>query len=107
MAATIQTSAISSMNYFFLRIVAGTMNEEAVNEEVSSFIERLAEEHGALDDKARNAIKKELFEGNYFKGLSITEVKDRINDATERLTGEQLPEVTRFYTGLIIENQRI
>lgn len=95
------------MNYFFLRIVVGKTTEDIIEEEVALFINHLAGEHGTLDEELLNAIKKEMIDGEYFKGVPIEKVKNMIDETVKRLTGSKMSAVTRFYVNLLIENQRI
>lgn len=92
--------AISSMNYFFLRIAADRLVDEQIYEEVMSFVEVLAKECDSLDHDIRHILQQEVIEGNYFEGMSRTTVKQLLDSITDDLTGEPIPTLSQFYAEL-------
>lgn len=98
---SIYKTAISSMNYFFLRIVTDKPHDDITREEVTTFIQQLAKDHTSLTDDILEVIKDELIDGDYFTDKSITDIEGLINSATDDLTGNPLPEIAQFYIDLL------
>lgn len=94
-------SAISSMNYFFLKTITKKINHEIINEELDGFIKTLATDHHRVGKATTDLMLEEITEGEYFNDLSLEEIKDRLNTGIEHITGEQYPSVTTFYMFII------
>jgi len=101
-------SAISSMNYFFLRTVTERMDVEEVTEELSLFLFKLNTCHKNLSVDIRHDIAREIIEGGYFDGMSTTDIYHLVRTAIMKITHNDLPHVARFYSHIVLErNQRL
>lgn len=101
MKNTPATQATSSMSYFFLKTATGEIHHDIINEELTGFIQVLAERYYTIDRDTRLDIIKEIKEGEYFKDEPLDQVKQRLNDAIERITGQKQPNVAWLYTDWI------
>lgn len=94
-------SAVSSMNYFFLRkLVDKPYNKvEVINNELENYLTALNNEF-PLDQEVEKAIETELIEGDYFTGRTETQVRRMLELRIMELSGEQLPTVVEFYLAM-------
>lgn len=92
--------AISSMNYFFLRVTAGKESIETVDEELESFIRHLNDEWDSLPKDVVEDMRIELVDGDYFTGLDAPSVQQQIERAIETIHLNPAPNVVAFYMAL-------
>ena len=101
MKNTPATQATSSMNYFFLKTVTGEIHHSLINEELTGFIQVIAERYYTIDRDTRTEIIKEIKEGEYFKDVPLDQVEQSLNHAIEQIAGEKHPNVASLYTGWV------
>lgn len=92
--------AISSMNYFFLRVAAGKESIETVDEELESFIRHLDSEWNVLPKDVVEDMRVELVEGDYFKDLDAPTVQQKLEQTIDKLHLNPAPNVVAFYMAL-------
>ena len=90
-------SAVISMNYFFLKVIAGTLDDEYVKQELEGFIVSMNDQLETLDNDMHAAIAQEVHEGQYFEKKSAEQIKAMIDETIEELTGDFYPNVTQYY----------
>lgn len=98
---TLEEQAISSQNFFFLRVVAKRNVEEIVMDELEGFLNSLNNEYAKLKPGVIKQITNEIEEGSYFDGKSTDEIRKMLNLAIIQITQNRLPNVTAFYLSLI------
>ena len=99
----VHTSAVSAMNYFFLKTLSGKINNVMINGELAHFLVELAKDHAQLSAESIDEISRELIDGEYFYSQPITDIEQQINETVENLTGEALPTIATFYIKLLIQ----
>lgn len=102
---TLEEQAISSMNYFFLRIATLDKMDDHVIEELQFFLENLERERHTLKPGVKAQISKEVNEGIYFYGKSRDEIAAMLNDASARITGSTMDSITELYLSLLPEQE--
>lgn len=102
---TVQGSAISSMNYFFLRLMTGkSIYPGDVMSEMESYLNFITPDSFA-DPKIRSILISEMQEGDYFTGMQLTsEVVPMLKAAILTVTGDIDRVVFDAYFSLIKES---
>lgn len=103
---TLEEQAVSSMNYFFLRVAALHKMDDHVIEELQFFLENLERERHTLKPGVKAQISKEINEGNYFHGKSRDEIATMLNHASSRITGSTMDSITELYLSLLPEQEK-
>lgn len=97
--------AISTQNYFFLRLAAGSETPEIIVDELEGFVERLENEIDTLKPNIKTKIKNEIEEGGYFDNKSAKQITRMLNGATARITGMTMQTITDFCHAMWTEIQ--
>lgn len=98
---TLSTQSVSSMNYFFLRTVAGRDDHDIINQELEGFIKVIAERYWMIDSYTRSTIIQEIKNGGYFEGEPLDVIERELNTAIARIASDDYPSVAHYYTNLI------
>lgn len=102
--STLEERAVSSMNFFFLRVVVGRETPEIIIEELEGFLEKLDLESTELSPGIRHQIRTEIEEGDYFDNTkSLNDARALINKAVIHITGNKMPKITDLYARFITE----
>jgi hypothetical protein len=101
MKITPSVQSTSSMNHFFLKTITGEIDYEVINNELTHYIDAIAERYYTMNRETKTEIIKGIKQGNYFKDVPSDEIEDSLNKAIERLTGKKYPGVAHYYTFLI------
>lgn len=103
MTISLETQAVSSMNYFFLRTITGKMSDTKVNDELQLFLPVLEKQRYVLKPDIKKELKDEIDHGNYFFGKSRADIMAILDQGIIEIRGSAMPEITNFYMGLLPE----